>query len=87
MADRSNAGKTWTTDHLRQLSDHFASGDPPEVIAEKMGRTVSGVVSKLCEIGLLLSRVHGYHKIDPDPWVLSREVSCLEKARDEVNPQ
>ena len=48
-----NIGKTWSEDEVAQLVAAFQAGEPLETIADRMGRTLGGVESRLEKLGLI----------------------------------
>jgi DNA-binding NarL/FixJ family response regulator len=48
-----NVGSAWTTEEESKLVAAFKSGDSPEVIAQKHGRTLRAIEARLQKLGLL----------------------------------
>ncbi|VTU32143.1 hypothetical protein H4CHR_02951 [Variovorax sp. PBS-H4] len=67
-----NAGKVWLAEDLEQLKRLFRQGLDLEDICLEVGRTPSGVLAKLCGLGLLTPYGRypggGYHRVEADPW-------------------
>lgn len=49
-----NTGKSWTSEHERQLRSLAAENTPTRVIGIKLGRTEDAVRSKASELGVSL---------------------------------
>jgi hypothetical protein len=66
-----NRGKIWLAEELQQLRSEFATGATLEEMMVSHGRTAYAIIGKLEAMGhLTLVGLRGYHRIDPDPWVL-----------------
>lgn len=48
-----NVGSAWTTEEESKLVASFKSGDSPEVIAQKHGRTLRAIEARLQKLGLI----------------------------------
>ena len=48
-----NVGSAWTTEEEAKLVAAFKSGDSPEVIAQKHGRTLRAIEARLQKLGLI----------------------------------
>jgi len=48
-----NVGNTWTTEEERSLIAAFKSGELPEVISQKHGRTLRAIEARLQKLGLI----------------------------------
>ena len=48
-----NVGSAWTTEEESKLVAAFKSGDSPEVIAQKHGRTLRAIEARLQKLGLI----------------------------------
>lgn len=74
-----NRGKVWTSAEYAQLLDELACGDTLEKMINAHGRTAYAIVSKLEQLGHITLRGAGYHRIDPDPWILLSVVRQLQE--------
>jgi hypothetical protein len=79
MAGPDNRGKVWTAEHYQQLQDLYAADTSLLDICRTMGRTPSAILAKLQELGYLVNARNGYHKIDPDPWILWQSVVSIDE--------
>lgn len=48
-----NVGSAWTTEEESKLVGAFKSGDSPEIIARKHGRTLRAIEARLQKLGLI----------------------------------
>jgi hypothetical protein len=79
MTAPHNQGKPWTSELVDALMNDFTARMTLRELCEKHGRTPSGILSQLERRGLVVALRTGYHRIDPDPWVLHSEAMSLTK--------
>lgn len=72
-------GQIWTTEELLALRDEFARNLTLEEMMIAHGRTAYAIIGKLMQLGHLTMVGFGYHRIEPDPWVLTSVIRQLQK--------
>jgi len=76
MIDRR--GMVWTREEIEQLKQEWNDRVELEVIVEAHGRTPYAIIGQLQVQGWLVRGRTGWHRVDPDPWILEAVVRAMQ---------
>ena len=67
-------GDLWTREEHDQLVSEMNAGMSLEEMVAAHERTPWAIVGRLQALGILKLGTSGYHRVEPDPWILTDEI-------------